>query len=49
MGVLLTNFLCLGVSVFVTKKYNVYVWDAYGIFGFLYGGSLAYFIKGIGI
>ena len=49
MGVLLTNMLCIGVSVFITQKFEIYVWDAYGIFGFLYGGSVAYFLKGIGV
>jgi len=35
--------------VFITEEYEIYFWDAYGIFGFLYGASLAYFIKGIGL
>lgn len=49
IGVLLTSLLSIGVTVFITKKYDVYVWDAYGIFGFLYGGSFAHFLKGISI
>jgi len=49
MAVILTNVLCIGLCVFITEEYEIYFWDAYGIFGFLYGASLAYFIKGIGL
>lgn len=49
IGVILTSILGIGVCVLISKKFDVYVWDAYGIFGFLTGGSLAYFIKGIGL
>ncbi|KAL4494121.1 hypothetical protein ABPG72_016077 [Tetrahymena utriculariae] len=49
IAVILTSVLCIGACVFITGDFDIYVWDAYGIFGFLYGGSLAYFIKGVGL
>ncbi|KAL4465975.1 hypothetical protein ABPG74_004212 [Tetrahymena malaccensis] len=49
VAVILTSVLCIGACVFITGDFDIYVWDAYGIFGFLYGGSLAYFIKGVGL
>ncbi|EGR27842.1 proton-pumping vacuolar pyrophosphatase, putative [Ichthyophthirius multifiliis] len=46
VGILLANLISAGASLIITQEEEVYIWDAYGLFGLLIGGSIIYLIKG---
>lgn len=48
-GMFLINIMCIGAFYMVSNAADIYVWNAYGIFGFLYGAGLAYYLKGSSI
>ncbi len=46
VGVFLTNFTALGCFLILSKMPAVAIWKSFTLFGFLFGSSLAYFLKG---
>lgn len=45
-GVFLANLVCIGCILVLTKISEVWMWSGFTLFGFLYGASFAYFLKG---
>jgi len=48
-GMFLINVMCIGAFYMISEATSIYVWNAYGIFGFLYCAGLAYYLKGSSI
>lgn len=46
VGVFLTNFTALGCYLILSKMPLLAIWKSFTLFGFLFGSSLAYFLKG---